>query len=127
MSSHAIRNLEELEDQARAHGVGELEARFARQPLGAEGVGLSLQRLAPDARLPFGHRHGVDEEIYVVTAGSGQVLIDGEVTDVRRWDAIRVAPSAVRAFAAGPDGLELLVFGTHTEGDPEMMQVDWPG
>jgi hypothetical protein len=33
----------------------------------------------------------------------------------------------VRAFAAGPDGLELLAFGTHTEDDASTQQVDWTG
>jgi hypothetical protein len=31
----------------------------------------------------------------------------------------------VRAFAAGSDGLELLAFGTHTDDDAAMQEVDW--
>jgi len=35
-----------------------------------------------------------------------------------------VAPKVTRAFEAGPDGLELLAFGPHHEGDGEIIQ-DW--
>jgi hypothetical protein len=42
-------------------------------------------------------------------------------------DAIRVAPHVARAFEAGPEGLELLVFGPHHEGDGEVMRDDFWG
>ena len=44
-------------------------------------------------------------------------MLDDEVVEITSWDAIRVSPETVRAFSAGPDGLELLAFGTHTEDD----------
>jgi hypothetical protein len=40
-------------------------------------------------------------------------------------DAIRVAPGVMRGFEAGPDGLELLAFGTHHEGDGEIDPGFW--
>ncbi len=40
-------------------------------------------------------------------------------------DAIRIAPHVTRAFEAGPDGLELLVFGPHHARDSEMVQEFW--
>ena len=103
----------------------DLEARFARRDLAAEQIGLSLQRLAPNTKGAFGHRHDHDEEIYLILSGSGRMMLDDEVVEVRDWDVIRVAPETVRAFAAGPDGLEFLAFGTHTEDDASMQQVDW--
>jgi quercetin dioxygenase-like cupin family protein len=110
-------NLREVEDSAPKFGLAPaLEARFARDALGAERIGLSLQRLAPKARQPFGHRHREQEEVYVVVAGNGRVNLDGEVRDVREWDAIRVPPGTARAFEAGPDGLEFLAFGLSTGG-----------
>jgi uncharacterized cupin superfamily protein len=127
VSGYTIQNLRELEDQAKAFGFAPaLEARFAREPLGAERVGLSLQRLAPSERAPFAHNHGQDEEIYVVLSGSGQLRVDDETAEVGTMDAIRVAPGAVRAFAAGPDGLEFLAFGQHTPDDAQMQPTQWP-
>ena len=94
-----------------------MEARFAGRPLESETVGLSLQRLAPNTRQPFGHSHREDEEIYVVTVGSGTVTLGEEEHQVRAWDAIRVAPETTRLFAAGPEGLEFLAFGGNSGTD----------
>jgi mannose-6-phosphate isomerase-like protein (cupin superfamily) len=102
----------------------EVEARFARGDLDAAQVGVSFQRLEPNARMPFGHHHKQDEEVYVVVAGSGRVKLDDEIVDVSEWDAIRVGPKTTRAFEAGPDGIEFLAFGTHTDDDVEMLP-DW--
>ena len=50
-----------------------------------------------------------------------------EVIEVGPLDAIRVAPGVMRGFEAGPDGLELLAFGTHHEGDGEIDPGFWAG
>jgi quinol monooxygenase YgiN/mannose-6-phosphate isomerase-like protein (cupin superfamily) len=122
-----IVNLDEVEDMAPKFGFGETgEARFARTPLGAVGQGVSLQRLRPGARQAFGHRHHRDEEIYVVLSGSGQVAVDDQIRDIRRLDAIRVAPGSVRAFQAGSEGLDLLATGGHHTGDPKIEPGYWP-
>jgi uncharacterized cupin superfamily protein len=127
MADYTIRNLREVEDQAAKHGFGPaFQARFAREELGCEQHGLSLQRLAPGARSPFAHRHEKHEEIYVVVAGSGQVRLDDEIHDVRLLDAIRIAPPTVRAFTAGPQGLEVLVFGPRGGRDAQVHQPAWP-
>ena len=62
----------------------------------------------------------------MVLAGSGRVKIDDDVNDVRARDAIRIAPGSARAFEAGPDGLELLVFGPHHAGDAVIEAGFWP-
>jgi hypothetical protein len=46
-----------------------------------------------------------------VVAGSGRVLLDDEVLGLRQWDVVRVAPEVVRAFEAGPDGLDIIAVG----------------
>ena len=120
-------NLAEVEDMAPRFGLDpQLEARFATRPLAASRTGVSHQRLRPGARQPFGHRHRHAEEVVVVLAGSGQVKIDDELRDVRPLDAIRFAPGSARAFQAGPDGLDLLVFGPHHTGDAVLDQSFWP-
>lgn len=60
-------------------------------------------------------------------SGSGTVKLDDEIVDVKPMDAVRVAPGTMRAFAAGPDGLELLAFGgpTAPESDAVMVQGWW--
>jgi quinol monooxygenase YgiN/mannose-6-phosphate isomerase-like protein (cupin superfamily) len=123
-----IVNLDQVEDMAAKAGFGEAgEARFARGPLGAIGVGLSLQRLRSGKRQAFGHRHNVDEEVYVVIGGSGRVAVDDEIREIGPLDAIRIAPGSTRAFEAGPGGLELLAMGSHHAGDAEMVPGFWPG
>lgn len=129
MAGYAIRNLEEIEDSAVKFGLSpQLETHFARKDLGAETLGLSLQRLAPNMRQPFGHRHEHQEEVYVILSGGGRVSLGDEVLDVRPWDAVRVSAGTVRAFEAGPEGLELLAFGAHTDsGDVESVEGFWAG
>jgi mannose-6-phosphate isomerase-like protein (cupin superfamily) len=121
--SWTIKNLREVEDMAAKHGFGETqEARFPRGDLEAEETGVAYLVLRPGKRQPFAHRHTNAEEIYVVLAGSGRIKLDDEVVDVRELDAIRVSPEVTRAFEAGPDGLELLVFGPRHEGDAEIVR-----
>jgi len=128
MTPYTIRNLKEIEDAAPRFGLApDLEARFARVDLGCERTGLSYQRLAPNAKGKFGHSHGEDEEVYVVLSGSGRIRLGDEAFEIGPWDAVRVAPETFRAFAAGPDGLELLAFGTHTDGDGSVRDVEWDG
>ncbi len=129
-TGYAIANLKEVEDSAPKFGLAPaLEARFPRHELGLETIGLSYQRVAPNQRQPFGHRHREQEEVYVVVEGSGRVNVDGDVRDVREWDAIRVAPGTARAFEAGPEGLAFLAFGTSTGGvaDVESLPGWWGG
>lgn len=124
--AHTIKNLEDVDDMAAKSGLGETgQARFAREDLDAQDTGLSHQRLNPGKRQSFGHRHNKAEEIYLVLSGSGRVKLDDEILEIKRLDAIRVAPETMRAFEAGPDGLEFVVFGPHHGGDGEMVQGWW--
>jgi len=128
MSRHAHVNLLEVEDSVKGRLEG-LEGRFGRGPMGATDIGVSHWRYAPDVRSPMGHKHREQEEAYLVIRGSGQILLDGEVSELRQWDLVRVSPDVVRAFAAGPDGLEIVAVGGPKPegGDGEVAPVDWPG
>jgi len=119
-------NIDELEDLAAKYGMGEIgEARYVREDVGAERIGLSFYRMNPGKRTGFGHRHKEAEEMYVVLAGSGRVKIDDEILDVGPRDVVRVAPAAMREFEAGPDGMELIATGAHVEGDGETVEGWW--
>lgn len=115
-------NLRDVEDDAAKHGMSEQmgEARFARGSLECEDTGLAYHRLPPGQRQGFAHVHEAAEEVHVVLAGGGIAELDGERVEIGPMDALRVAPSVVRVFEAGPEGLEYLVFGPHHEGDGEM-------
>jgi mannose-6-phosphate isomerase-like protein (cupin superfamily) len=85
-------------------------------------------RYAPGFRSTMAHTHREQEEAYVVVAGAGRVLLDGELVELRQWDAVRVAPEVVRAFEAGPDGLELIAVGGPKPegGDGQPAPAEWP-
>lgn len=127
--AHTIVNLNEVEDMGPRFGYApNLEARFAGAALGLEKAGMSFQRLAPNFRMPFGHRHNQQEEVYVVLSGSGRLKLDDEIVDVKERDAVRVPGEVMRAFEAGPDGIEVLAFGAPNTGPPQEdaeMQPGW--
>lgn len=131
MTQHTIKNLRDVEDSAPKSGMGEvMQARFAASDLGMEKSAISLQRLAPDQTQPFGHHHKGQEELYVILDGSGKVKLDEDVFDVKALDAVRVAPEVMRAFSAGPDGLEFLAYGAPAVIEPMKdveLKQDWWG
>ncbi len=117
VAGYTVVNLEEIEDQAPAFGLSPgLEARFPSEALGLQHMGMSLQRLAPGFRIPWGHRQKEQEELYVLVRGSARAKLDDDVVELKQWDALRVANETMRGFEAGPDGAELLVFGAPKTG-----------
>jgi uncharacterized cupin superfamily protein len=126
MADYTKKNLREVEDAAVKHGFSETQiARFAGGDLDCERIGLALEGVKPGRRQAFGHRHEEDEEVYVILDGGGRMRLGEDVIEVGPLDAIRVAPGVMRAFEAGSDGLELLAFGTHHEGDGEIDPGFW--
>jgi quercetin dioxygenase-like cupin family protein len=127
MSRYSTVNLKDVENSVgdRAPGV---EGRFARKHLDSRDLGVSLFRYAPNLRSPMAHSHREQEEAYVVAAGSGKVLLDDEVLELQQWDVVRVAPEVVRAFEAGPDGLDLIAVGGPKPegGDGVPGEANWP-
>jgi quercetin dioxygenase-like cupin family protein len=127
MPGHTKINLLDVDNSLEGRIEG-LEGRFGRTPMGSRDIGVSHWRYAPDFRSPGGHRHREQEEAYLVVSGSGRVLLDGEVFELREWDLVRVSPEVVRAFAAGPDGMEIVAVGgpKPEDGDGEQAEVTWP-
>ena len=130
MSTYTKKNLAtEVENQAPRFGMpDEMKARFARTPLGGKTLGLSLFTLAPGFRIPFGHKHAEQEEVYVVVRGSARVKVEDEIVELDEMDAIRFDKDAMRDMEAGPDGVDYLAFGAGEDaGEVEMIQDWWTG
>jgi mannose-6-phosphate isomerase-like protein (cupin superfamily) len=126
MSDYTIKNLRDSTDQAAEHGLSDFqEARFPREDLGAERTGVGHIVVRAGKRQPFAHRHNEAEEVYVVMSGGGRVKLDDELVELTALDAVRLSPGVTRQFEAGPDGLELLVFGPYHPRDAEMVQDFW--
>jgi quercetin dioxygenase-like cupin family protein len=127
MSRFATINLLDVEDSIGERAPG-IDGKFGRKHLDSRDLGVSLFRYAANLRSPFAHSHREQEEAYVVVAGSGRVLLDDEVHELRQWDLLRVAPEVVRAFEAGPDGLDLVAVGgpKPEDGDGVMGAAVWP-
>ena len=131
MTTYTIKNLKaDVDDQAPNFGLSpHLEARMARVPLELEQFGITYQQIAPNFRIPFGHRHKNQEEVYVVVRGSLRASLEGEIVELRQWDAIRVPRETMRGFEGGPEGAELIAVGAPNTGpgDAEVEQEWWAG
>ena len=126
MGGYTKQNLTQVEDQAPRFGMPEgLEARFARSAIEGHELGLSLFRLAPNFRIPFGHKHAGQEEVYVVVNGSGRVKVEDEIVELAQWDAIRIDKDTMRNVEAGPDGIEYLAFGAGDDPTEVEMAQGW--
>jgi uncharacterized cupin superfamily protein len=128
MADYTVVNLKEVEDQAPKFGLSpQLEARMARVALGLENSGISYQRIAPNFRVPFGHKHRNQEEIYVLVGGSARIKLDDEVVDLKPFDAVRVPKDTMRGFEAGPEGAEFIAVGAPNTGpgDADTVQGWW--
>jgi len=126
--SHTKKNLREIDDSAARYGLSDTqEARFARRDLAAGQTGATFLIIQPGRREACAHRHHDAEEVYVVLSGSGRVKLDDEIVELLELDAVRIGPGTTRQFEAGPDGLEVLVFGPHVDGDVEQVSDFWTG
>ena len=111
MSSYSTVNLLEIDDSVGERAPG-IEGRFGRKHLDSRDLGVSKFSYAPDVRSPMAHSHREQEEVYIVVSGSGRVRLDDEVLPLSAWDVVRVSPPTVRAFEAGPQGLEIIAVGS---------------
>jgi len=112
MSDYTIVNLGDVENVAPRFEMPEgMDVRFPRRTLGCTVGGVGVERLGPNIRIPFGHTHKTQEEIYVIAEGSGRVKLDDEIRDLRTWDILRVAAGTMRNFESGPDGMTVIAFG----------------
>jgi hypothetical protein len=108
-SAYTHSKLTDVDDSAPQMGVGERqESRFATADLGSAHTGVTHHRFRAGMRQAF-----------------GRLKLDDDILELARLDAVRVSPAVTRAFEAGPDGLEVLAFGPHHEGDGELIPGWW--
>jgi mannose-6-phosphate isomerase-like protein (cupin superfamily) len=128
MANYAITNLKsDVQDMAPQFELSpNLEARFGRRDLEADNFAVSYMRVAPNFRIPFGHTHREQEELYVVLSGGGRLKLDDDVLEVGQWDAIRIPSETMRDFEGGAEGAELLLFGApRGESNDAEMEPGW--
>jgi mannose-6-phosphate isomerase-like protein (cupin superfamily) len=126
MADYTKLNLKEVENQSPKFGLTEMEFRSARVPLELENSGLSYLRVDPNFRVPFGHNHNVQEEVYVILSGSARLKLDDEVLELKPMDAVRVHKDTMRNFEGGPEGVEVLAIGAPSTGPGDgPITQDW--
>jgi mannose-6-phosphate isomerase-like protein (cupin superfamily) len=124
MSDYTVANFMDLEGSSNP----DRDTRFARSHIGSEHVGVSYFKYGPNVHQSRGHSHREQEEVYVVISGSGHAKLNDEVVQLKQWDVLRVAPSTVRAFASGPQGMELVIAANDRPegGDGAVVEDFWP-
>jgi mannose-6-phosphate isomerase-like protein (cupin superfamily) len=126
MADYTKLNLKEVENQSPKFGLTEMEFRSARVPLELENFGVSYLRVDPNYRVPFGHKHNVQEEVYVIVSGSARLKLDDEVIELKPMDAVRIHKDTMRNFEGGPEGVEVLAIGAPSTGPGDgPMTQDW--
>jgi mannose-6-phosphate isomerase-like protein (cupin superfamily) len=117
MAEYTVVKVADVPDQGPRFGLeGDYEVRFLRNDLRCEHCGVTYMRLAPNFRQPFGHRHKVQEEIYVLVNGSARVKAGDDVVELEAWTAIRCPNETIRSFEAGPAGAEFVAVGAPNTG-----------
>jgi len=108
-----IAHWDEVEGVRRAKGPMVATWQPLGNAAGAKGVGLNRIRIEPGRLSTPPHSHNRAEEIFFVLGGSGLLWQDEAVCEIRVGDTIvELADSAEHTFRAGPDGLDVLAFGT---------------
>jgi len=76
------------------------DARFLslRRDLGVTSFGLNQIRLRPGQRGRI-HRHGTQEEVYLVLSGTLTLTVEGEPRELRQGELARVGPAVRRQIA----------------------------
>jgi len=126
MTDYTKQNLREVENASPKFGMPDgIEARFARGALEGKSLGLSLMKLGPNFRVPFGHKHSEQEEVYVLLSGSARLKLDDEILELEPLDAVRIGTGTMRAMEAGPDGAEYIAFGAGDDRRDAEMEQNW--
>jgi hypothetical protein len=127
MPDYTVLKVTDVEDQGPNFGLeGKMEARFMRVDLGCEECGVTYLRLEPGFRVPFGHKHKVQEEVYVLVSGSARIKLQDEIHELEPWTAVRMSKDVIRGVEAGPEGAEFVLVGApHTGPGDALIEQNW--
>jgi uncharacterized cupin superfamily protein len=102
-------------------------------------AGLGWERLPADHRGSVPHCHSAEEEVFVILGGTATLELwspDGEIEETTplRAGHLVARPGGSRtshSFRAGPEGVEMLVYGTRDANDmcwyPRSQKIAWRG
>ena len=109
MADWTRKNFDALRDVSPADVP--MQWRFARAALGSPELGVIRFTYEPGARMPWGHRHREQEEIYVVARGTLTMRFGDDVRKVTAGSVARVAPRTPRSHRnEGDEAVELWAF-----------------
>ena len=93
--------------------------RRVRRDLGIRSFGINHSDLPPnDEGYPAHDETETNhEELYFVVAGSGELTVDGETTELKPGRYVYVTPQSHRMIRSGPEGLSYLVIGAPIDRD----------
>jgi uncharacterized cupin superfamily protein len=118
-----IVNLADLEAVEREAATIGRRVRYPAREAGSRRSGLRHAEVFPGKLNAPPHCHSLEEEIFVVLAGSGELLLWEEegVTEqpVRAGSVVvrRPASGVAHAFRGGDEGMTLLMYGTREPGE----------
>lgn len=107
-NGYTVKSLDEVEG---AYGGA---FKRVRAQLGVTAFGMQVIQLPPDSgELSPEHDHAADgqEEVYLLLAGSGELVLPDRAVELGPETFVRVAPSTRRRLRSGPDGMRVLVVG----------------
>src|SRR3954454_11117790 len=79
-----------------------------RRALGVSTFGINQMILRPGQRGRI-HRHGQQEEVYVVLSGTLTLIVEGEARELGQGELARVAPGVRRQLVNRDPGADLLM------------------
>lgn len=129
MSDYTKATRSDATDHMAAYpGYGEMVSY--KEALDAEQVTVTWRRMPPGTggRGSYGHRHGTQEELYLVLAGTVTAKVGDDVFELGPGDAMRVAADAYRSIHNDGDAdAELVICSVRDDGEGGDLQDGfWP-
>lgn len=96
-----IGRYEELKEYSYNHPLLNMDIEgkvFLGEKLNMSSMEVSFQILKAGKEIPFDHKHNENEEVYIVIKGSGEFIVDGEVTLISEGSIIRIAAEGKRRW-----------------------------
>ncbi|MFB5661855.1 cupin domain-containing protein [Alteribacillus sp. HJP-4] len=94
-------------ENLKSHKIEEpVKARgkvFLNELLELTSMEVSVNSFPPHTSMPFHHKHGENEELYIFISGKGQFQVDDETFDIEEGSVVKVAPAGSRIFRNNSD------------------------